>query len=223
MAALILFAALALAYWLVVITEGVYLGRRAVVWMYDRTAEKYDGIKQYDDESEQFFVVRPLLLRLNDLPAPRILDVATGTGRLPWFLLETPVFIGRVVGVDASERMLQLAVDKLSPWHGRASFALQTADALGFADASFDAVACLEALEFFPDDLAALREMVRVLRSGGTLMVTRRRGWEAKTFLGRYRDRTAFESLLESLGLDSAETQLWQVDYDLVFATKPHA
>jgi hypothetical protein len=54
-----------LLYWLLVITEGVYLGRRAVVAMYDWTAHKYDDIKQYEDFAEQFFVARPLLHRLN--------------------------------------------------------------------------------------------------------------------------------------------------------------
>ncbi len=91
---------------LLIITEGVYLGRRAVVWMYDLTARKYDGIKQYDVYAEELFVVRPLLHHLRAIPAPRILDVATGTGRLPWFVLQQPTFQGRVTGLDASANML---------------------------------------------------------------------------------------------------------------------
>jgi hypothetical protein len=41
----------ALLYWLLIITEGLYLGRRFVVWLYDRTAHKYDGIKEYEDQA----------------------------------------------------------------------------------------------------------------------------------------------------------------------------
>ncbi len=210
-----------LLYWLLVITEGVYIGRRLVVFLYDRTAHRYDGIKQFDPETESFFVISPLISRLASRPAPLVLDVATGTGRLPLFLLEEATFNGRVIGLDASERMLALARAKLKGYRHRASLVQQTAADLPFAGNTFDAVACLESLEFFPDESAALQEMIRVLRPGGTILTTRRRGWEAKTFIGRYRDREAFETYLEVLGFAGVEFQLWQVEYDLVFAQKP--
>ena len=65
--------------------------------------------------------------------------------------------------------------------------------------------------------------MFRVLRPGGVLLVTRRRGWEGKTFLGRYRSSHHFEEHLQSLGLEAVETLPWQVEYDLVFAQKPRS
>jgi SAM-dependent methyltransferase len=43
---------------------------------------------------------------------------------------------------------------------------------LPFADGSFDRVICSEVLEHIPDDLAAMRELTRVLRPGGTMAVT---------------------------------------------------
>ena len=189
--------------------------------MYDLTAHRYDGIKQFDVDAERFLVIRPLLDRLAEWPAPLVLDVATGTGRLPTFLLDEPTFNGRVIGLDASARMLSHARPKLSVYHQRANLVQQIAEDLPFAGDVFDAVTCLEALEFFPDDTVAAREMVRVLRPGGTLLVTRRRGWEAKTFVGRYRDQEAFTAFLLSLGLTAVETRLWQIEYDLVFARKP--
>ncbi len=221
----ILFIALvaAVLYWLLVITEGVYLGRRVVVWMYDLTAHKYDGIKEFDDDAERFFVARPLLHHLLHIPAPLVLDVATGTGRLPHYLLDAPNFHGRVVGLDPSSRMLALAAAKLAPFRYRATLVQQTAVPLPFPGDCFDAVVCLESLEFFPSDIAALMEMVRVLRPGGILMVTRRRGWEAKAFLGRYRSQIQFEKILASLGLVEVNSQPWQVDYDQIFGRKPLA
>ncbi len=208
-------------YWLLVTTEGVYLGRRVVVWLYDITAHKYDGIKEFDPDAEQFFVIRPLLVRLRRVPNPLVLDVATGTGRLPHFLLEAPTFNGRVVGLDASARMLRIAWEKLRSYGHRASLVQQVADKLPFAADQFDLVTCLEALEFFPSDTAALQEMVRVLRPGGTLLVTRRKGSEAKLFVGRYRNVAQFEAVLTGLGLEEVHTNPWQKDYDQVFGRKP--
>jgi ubiquinone/menaquinone biosynthesis C-methylase UbiE len=218
--AILLLLLAGLCYWLFVITEGVYLGRRMVVWLYDRTAHKYDDIKQYDEDAEHFFVVRPLLFQLRRKPAPLILDVATGTGRVPLYVLNTPTFNGRVIGLDAAEKMLELAVEKLRPFGHRASFVQQTADTLPFPDNTFDAVTCLESLEFFPSETAALQEMVRVLCPGGTLMVTRRRGWEAKTFIGRYRNRDKYADYLLALGLTDVDILPWQIDYDQVMAVK---
>lgn len=210
-----------LLHWLLIRTEGVFLGRRVVVWLYDLAAGRYDAIKQFDPDTESAFVTWPLRRRLKRWPAPLVLDVATGTGRLPCFLLQEPEFDGRVVGLDASAGMLALARDKLAPFGDRAALVRQSAADLPFADGAFAAVTCLEALEFLPDDAAALREMARVLRPGGVLLVTRRQGPDAAWFLGRTRDRETFEALLSGLGLEDVRSQPWQVEYELVWAARP--
>ncbi|MCA9947237.1 MAG: class I SAM-dependent methyltransferase, partial [Anaerolineales bacterium] len=157
------------------------------------------------------------------IPNPLVLDVATGTGRLPSFLLDAPTFNGRIVGLDASARMLRIAFEKVRPFGHRASLVQQVADQLPFANNQFDLVTCLEALEFFPSDTAALQEMIRVLKPGGTLLVTRRKGSEAKLFVGRYRNVAQFEATLAQLGLEEVHTNPWQLDYDQVFGKKPVA
>ncbi len=209
-----------LLHWLLIRTEGVFLGRRVVVWLYDLAAARYDAIKQYDPDTESAFVAWPLSRRLKGRPAPTVLDVATGTGRLPQFLLAEPTFHGRVVGLDASAGMLAQARAKLAPFGGRVALVRATAGELPFADAAFAAVTCLEALEFLPDDAAALREMVRVLRPGGVLLTTRRQGAEAPYFLGRARGREELEALLTGLGLVEVRSTPWQVEYELVWAAK---
>ena len=210
-----------LIHWLLIRTEGVFLGRRVVVWLYDLAADRYDSIKQFDPDTESAFVTWPLRRRLKAWPAPLVLDVATGTGRLPFFLLQEPDFNGRVVGLDASAGMLARAHDKLAPFGDRAALVQQSALDLPFGDATFAAVACLEALEFLSDDAAALREMARVLQPGGILLVSRRQGSDAAYFLGHTRDRDSFEALLAGLGLTDIRTQPWQVEYELVWATRP--
>jgi ubiquinone/menaquinone biosynthesis C-methylase UbiE len=218
--ALLLLAGFLLGRWLLVTTEGVFLGRRVVVWLYDLTAARYDDIKQFDPDSESAFVAYPLRRRLPS-PSSTVLDVATGTGRLPDFLLREPEFHGRVVGLDASARMLVAAAEKLQPYGDRAMLVRQSAENLPFADASFGAVTCLEALEFLPDDETALREMARVLEPGGILLVTRRTGPDAAAFLGRTHSREGFEAVLAALDLADIRTQPWQLEYDLVWACKP--
>ena len=208
-------------YWLLVTTEGVYLGRRVVVWLYDLTAHKYDAIKAYEEGDEQLLVTRPVLAAIGRRTEPLLLDVATGTGRVPFDLLQAPTFSGHVVGLDHSVRMLAIARRKLAPYCGRVSLVLHPAVPLPFPDARFDAVTCLEALEFLPSDAAALAEMVRVLRPGCYLFTTRRRGWEGKAFLHRYRSRDKMCASLQRLGLQEIRFHPWQVNYDLVTARKP--
>ena len=224
LAVLLLLAGLGwLLHWLLIRTEGVFLGRRAVVWLYDLAATRYDAIKQYDPDTESAFVAWPLSRRLKQWPTPLVLDVATGTGRLPFFLLAEPTFAGYVVGLDASAGMLAQAAAKLADQGERAAFIRGAAGDLPFPDATFAAVTCLEALEFLPDDAAALREIVRVLQPGGVLLTTRRQGPEAGYFLGRARSRDELEALLASLGLSDVRSQPWQVEYELVWAVKPGA
>ncbi|MCA9868631.1 MAG: class I SAM-dependent methyltransferase [Anaerolineae bacterium] len=209
-----------LAHWLLIRTEGVFLGRRVVVWLYDLAAGRYDAIKQFDPDTESAFVTWPLRRRLKAWPAPLVLDVATGTGRLPYFLLQEPEFNGGVIGLDASAGMLAHAQVKLAPFGDRAALVRQSALDLPFGEATFAAVTCLEALEFLPDTPGALREMVRVLQPGGVLLVSRRQGADASYFLGHTYDRDAFEELLGGLGLVDVRSQPWQVDYELVWATR---
>ncbi len=211
-----------LGYWIVWIGEGSFLGSRAVRWLYDWGAPTYDGVKQYDPLDEAAFLGNPLFTRLEEQSGPRslVLDVATGTARLPLALLTIPFYGGELVGVDLSRRMLAEAARKSAPYAGRATFLHHPAVPLPFDDALFDAVTSLEALEFMPDRRAALREMVRVLRPGGWLIVTNRIGSDARLMPGHTDSPEAFEAFLVSLGLVEVGTRPWQEIYDLIFARK---
>jgi len=213
-------------YWLLVSTEGVYIGRRAVVWMYDITAHKYDGIKQFDDQHERQAIARPLMAALGNQPEPLILDVATGTGRVPLLLLGEDDFHGQIVGLDAAARMLRQAQEKLAQVPAsrhRIMLAQGAAGALPFEEDHFDAVCCLEALEFFPNDSTALTEMARVLRPGGFLMTSRRIGLEGRLFFGRYRSRSNLEDYLTGLGFVGVRSHVWQLNYNMITGWKAPA
>ena len=151
--------------------------------------------------------------------------MATGTGRVPVTLLSESAFKGTVVGLDASREMLTIASNKLAALsegaNNQVDLVQQVVPFLPFADHTFDAVTCLEALEFFPSDESALIEMKRVLRPGGFLMTSRRRDWEGKLFLTRYRSQGDFESLLTNMGFVEVTSHLWELNYDMAIAWKP--
>ena len=210
--ALLAAAGVALAYWLLVVTEGAYLGPRVVRWLYDRGADTYDDVKGFRRPDEVAAFGNPLLHRLEG-SAPSmslVLDVATGTCRLPIALLDMPFFKGEVVGLDASRRMLEVGAGKSEAWPDRFHLVHHAASPLPFAEKTFDAVTLLEALEFLPDRAAALGEMVRVLRPGGWLLVTNRLGVDAKLMPGKVDSPARFERRLREAGLEDVVTKPWQ-------------
>ncbi len=209
-----------LLYWQLIIAEGTYLGPRIVVLLYDWSAHIYERIKKFDSGAEQWFLGLPLGYALEPIPMPLVLDVATGTGRLPRALLRQPIFNGRVIGLDLSRRMLREAVQRTAPFADRLTFIWQDARQLPFDDDTFDAVTCLEALEFMPHPREVLAELVRVLRPGGVLLVSNRVGPDAKFLPGRSFPRDIFELLLRQLPLEEIKVRPWQVDYDLAWAVK---
>jgi SAM-dependent methyltransferase len=135
-------------------------------------------------------------------------------------LLRQPAFEGRVIGLDLSRRMLREAVRRTAQFADRLTYIWQDARRLSFDDDTFDAVACLEALEFTPDPWRVLTELVRVLRPGGVLLVTNRIGRDAKLLPGRTFPRDEFEWMLHELPLEEVRVRSWQIDYDMAWAVK---
>ncbi len=211
----------ALLYWQLIIAEGAYLGRRVVTLLYDWSAHVYDRIKHFDSRYEQYFLARPITSALFSFPNPLVLDVATGTARLPRALFAEMGFRGQIVGLDLSRKMLEQAVEKTAPWADRITLIWDDASRLPFPADTFEAVACLEALEFMPDPDQVLAEMVRVLRPGGLLLTTNRIGKEARLMPGRTLSAEALEEKLQALTLEMVKIRVWQEDYDLVWALKP--
>ena len=92
---------------------------------------------------------------------PRILDVGCGTGAN----LEMLANFGEAEGVDVSDDALEFCrLKKLKATKG-------LAEKLPFADESFDVVTALDVVEHLDDDVAGLKEMNRVLKSGGRTLI----------------------------------------------------
>jgi ubiquinone/menaquinone biosynthesis C-methylase UbiE len=208
-----------LAFWEIWISEGTHLGQRFVVWLYDLAATRYEDIKQFNTIWERQFLAEPVKQVLGGLPDALVLDVGAGTGRLARGLLQLPQVDATVVCLEPSARMVRLGVGR-TPTE-RAPWLRAWAVPLPFERATFDLVASLEILEFTPRPKQTLRELIRVLRPGGWLLVTNRVGWEAPLILGKTFPRKDFPDLLRSLGMVEVEDFRWQKTYDLTWARKP--
>jgi SAM-dependent methyltransferase len=100
-----------------------------------------------------------------------VLDVACGTGVATRSAARRCGSRGRVVGVDVDAGMLAVAAAESMNEGLSIEFAYGSACALPFSSGSFDAVLCLQGLQYFPDQLVAMKEMRRVLRPGSMLAV----------------------------------------------------
>lgn len=175
-------------------------------------------MKNYQTVFEHALLAQPIMEHIAPQRAPLVLDVATGTGRLPLALFGYAHFHGRVVAVDLSRRMLHHAALKLQNSQDRQSLIWCPAETLPFPDDTFDVVTCLESLEFMIDPSAVLVEMMRVLRPGGLLLISNRAN--TRLMPGKVWSKDQLTALLSELEIDDAYIEPWQIDYQRVWAIR---
>ena len=141
--------------------------------MFDRVAPRYDFLNRVLSLGRDIGW-RKRAVALARLGANEVaLDIGVGTGDLAFDLLAASPQSSRVVGIDVSERMLELARARAASSALGPRFEARAADAhaLPFADASFDRVLAGFAVRNLGDLDAGLREMRRVLRAGGRAVI----------------------------------------------------
>jgi SAM-dependent methyltransferase len=99
----------------------------------------------------------------------RILDAGCGNGRYTHFLLREAEPDALITGFDYSQQMLRRARERLH--NPRATQVAADLTRLPYADACFDAAVCGWVLEHIPEPRDGLRELARVLRPGGKLLL----------------------------------------------------
>lgn len=132
--------------------------------IYSRFAHFYDRIFTGIFVPRIERVIRDLQIE----PGSRVLEVGVGTG----LSLQAYPPHCRVIGVDLAPDMLARASRKIEQ-HGwrHIELAVGDAQALEFADDTFDYVTSFHVVSVVPDSSQMIREMVRVCRPGGTIVI----------------------------------------------------
>jgi ubiquinone/menaquinone biosynthesis C-methylase UbiE len=168
----------------------VHFTSREISEKYDRFARWFDLVEGIPD----VLGVRKLRRQLLRQASGNVLEVAVGTGKnLRYYPRGC-----RIIAVDVSREMLNVARQRAAKLSMDVSFLLADAEALPFSDKSFDTVVSSVTTCTFPNPVAALREMARVCRTEGRVLLLEH-GRSDREWLGRWQDRNA-EKFARPLG-----------------------
>lgn len=196
----------------VLLTDGRYFGKRLMYWVYDRFGP---AIFSAHSEAERW---RSLARSVGLQGGERILDVGTAAGDLPLSIASMPDFRGQVVGIDWSPRMIDVARKKAQQQglEDRARFeAVDVREGLPFAAGEFDVLICFGLLETLPEPAGVLKELKRVLKEDGVMVLSLYRGRAARSValsLKWYKEH------LNTLGLDELKTVPCRGHHEAVIA-----
>lgn len=146
--------------------------KKQVEEMFDKIAVKYDFLNHFLSFGIDVGWRKKAIKQLQKLAPQRVLDVATGTGDvaiLTYKLLKSK----KIIGIDISERMLELGRQKIEKHSLQNHVELLKGDSetISFSDNSFDAVTVAFGVRNFEDLEKGLMEIKRVMRSGGKLVI----------------------------------------------------
>ncbi len=161
----------------------------SVAFSSQEIAEKYDRAARWYDWLEgvlNLLGLRSLRRKLLQHASGKVLEVAVGTGKnLTYYPRDY-----RIIALDLSIEMLKVARRRAAVLSRPVFFLVANAEALPFADRSFDTVVSSLSTCTFPHPVAALQETARVCRAAGkALLLEHGRSDRAK--LGRWQDRHA--------------------------------
>jgi SAM-dependent methyltransferase len=121
-------------------------------------------------------ISEPFTRLLLEYSAPQrgehVLEVACGTGTVARHIAPMVGAEGKVVALDISPEMLEVARALPAPKGATIEWREGDAVAVGLQDDTFDLVLCQQGLQFFSDRATAVREMRRVLTDGGRVVLS---------------------------------------------------
>lgn len=141
--------------------------------MFDRIAPRYALLNHILSFGLDFSWRRKLAKTLDGNHPIEVLDLATGSGDLLISMLRQRNNISKAVGLDISEKMLDVCRRNLERANLADRGALIQGDAActGLPESSFDVVTMAFGIRNVPDPAKTLGEMVRLLRPGGTALI----------------------------------------------------
>jgi ubiquinone/menaquinone biosynthesis C-methylase UbiE len=189
-------------------------------------ADQWERFARKIDRGVSRRLTRPLHTRLLEAaavgPPDRLLDVGAGTGNVVALALAGGA---DAVGLDASSAMARIAVKKVP---GR--FIVGRAERLPFADRSFDVVTTSLSLHHWEPAEQGLREIARVLRPDGRLVIADVEGAGALARVhnrlrrhhshGRYIKRHQYDGLLRRAGFVKLSQEMMRRRWVLTVATR---
>ena len=131
---------------------------------FDRQAGDYDRSRDGAHSRKAYPVI---LEKLKSIQFQSIMDVGCGTGELLKQLLAARD--ARASGLDLSSEMIQVARAKLGD---KVDLRVGDSEALPWDDGSFDILTCIDSFHHYPNPVAVLKEMRRVLKPTGQLLIS---------------------------------------------------
>lgn len=172
----------------VVPDEGSYLNKKEqVAEMFDDIAFRYDFLNRFLSAGIDIGWRKKAIKELKSLQPKLVLDVATGTGdvAIMTYKILKPT---KIIGIDISKGMLELGRKKIEKEQLHNKIELQKGDSeiINFSENYFDAVTVAFGVRNFENLNKGLKEMHRVLKPGGKLVVLEFSSIEQKGFKGLY-------------------------------------
>ena len=190
---------------------------------FTRQADAYSQMRQTRDEKS----LRLLVALSGISSSDRVVDVACGPGFLTLAFAEK---CKHVVGVDATDELLSIARSEATRRKiQNTDFVLGDANRLTLPEKSFDAASCRAAFHHFPDPAGVLRQIRKLVRPGGKILIADMLG-SADPEKAAYRDRierlcdpthtralteAEFEQMFRGADLELLHRPTSRLDYDV--------
>ncbi len=145
---------------------------RENVWkMFDKISATYDLVNRAMTLGIDCYWRRKMNTFLPEGKGLKLLDCATGTGDQILSFLKKKDKIGEAIGIDLAAKMLEIGQKKLKNHSDKVRFVMASGEAIPYVDESFDCVSISFGIRNMVDPLLCLREMYRVLKKEGKVLV----------------------------------------------------
>ncbi len=145
--------------------------KEQVAQMFNNIAENYDFLNHFLSLGIDKGWRKKAIKEASSVNPTKILDVATGTGDLA--IAASELRPEKIEGIDIADQMLEIGRKKIAERDLAKMIELQTADSISipFSNNTFDVVMCAYGVRNFEFLEDGLKEMSRVMRSGGKLVI----------------------------------------------------